>query len=142
MKILTLILLLAVSLPVNSQIDGLDSLFRQLKWEQIDREMEYFEKERDRRRQRNELPSIFIALPSTCDLYYTNNRFSYLGEHYFFIRAQSWVAVTFDKEPLIIYFEPKFFDDNVKSKNIGQIIRGSSVEIRKLCPGLSKTIFD
>jgi len=142
MKILTLILLLATSFSVNSQIDGLDSLLRQLKWEQIDREMEYFEKERDRRRQRNELPPINTPILSTCDLYYINNRFSYLGERYDLIRAKDWQGINFGKEPLIIYFEQKFFDDNVKSKNISQIIRSSSVEIRKSCPGLSKKIFD
>ena len=139
MKIVTLILLLTTSFSVNSQIDGLDSLLRQLKWEQIDREMEYFEKEKDRRRQRNELPPINIALPSTCDLYYINNRFSYLGGYYDFIRAQSWQGISFSNEPLILYFEQKFFD---KSKNIKEIIRNSSTEIKKLCPGLSKNIFN
>ncbi|WP_215332785.1 hypothetical protein [Polynucleobacter corsicus] len=97
--------------------------------------------ERDRQR-RNELPPINLPLPTTCDLYYINNKFWYLGDYYNYIKSKNWQGVGFGKDPLMIYFEQKFFDDNVKSKNISQIIRSSSAEIRKSCPGLSKKIFD
>jgi hypothetical protein len=155
MRISVLLLLLALCTPAQSQtyLDKLNSIEQKLddiefdrniermrrQYDQIDRDME---RSRQQRLQRNELPPINAPLPTTCDLYYVNNRFWYLGDHYDFIRTKSWQGINFGKEPLIIYFQQKFFDDNVKSKNISQIIRSNSAEIRKSCPGLSKNIFD
>lgn len=155
MRVLIPILFLAFCSPVQSQtyLDKLDSIEQKLddiefdrniermrrQYDQIDRDME---RSRQQRLQRNELPPINTPLPTTCDLYYINNRFWYLADHYNFIRAKSWQGISFTKEPLMVYFEQNFFDNNVKSKNISQIIRSSSTEIRKLCPGLSKNIFN
>jgi hypothetical protein len=109
---------------------------------EIDMLIERMERDRQKRVERNELPPINVPLPTACDLYYINNKFSYLGENYDFIRAKGWQGIDFGKESLIVYFEQNFFDNNVKSKKISQIIRSSSTEIRKLCPGLSKNIFN
>jgi hypothetical protein len=155
MKVSIFLLFLTLCFPVQSQtyLDKLNSIEQKLddiefdkniermrrQYDQIDRDME---RSRQQRLQRNELPPINVPLQTTCDLYYVNNRFWYLGDHYDFIRTKSWQGINFGKEPLIIYFQQKFFDDNVKSKNISQIIRSNSAEIKKSCPGLSKNIFD
>jgi len=142
MRKLTLFVLLVFCLPVYAQLDGYDSIKRRLDNMEIDMLIERMERDRQKRVERNELPPINVPLPTTCDLYYINNKFSYLGERYDFIRAQSWVKVTFGKEPLIIYFQENFVDSDASNKNIRKVVLNSSSEIRKLCPGLSKNIFN
>jgi hypothetical protein len=154
MKVSILFFFLALCFPVQGQtyLDKLNSIEQKLDDIEFDRNIERmrrmgeqmerdFERSRQQRLQRNELPPINVPLPTTCDLYYVNNRFWYLGDHYDFIRTKSWVKVTFGKEPLIIYFQENFVDSDASNKNIRETVLSSSSEIRKLCPRLSKNIF-
>jgi len=90
------------------------------------------ERDRQRRLERNELPPINIPLPSTCDFYYIDNKFWFLGHRYDYIMAKSWQGVRIGKQPVIIYFENNFYFENT-NENINQIII-NNMSIVENCP--------